>query len=87
MIISDSISQYNHGWLMSLIYEIMQHVNFFLTDSYAVLLSALPAKIPQIRLLPLSYLSACLMCNKWRPIENTVVKFYVGDISTYCSFC
>jgi len=51
-----------------------------------VLLSALTAKIPQIHLLPLSCLSACLMCNKWRPTENTVMEFDVGDFFTYCSF-
>jgi len=79
------MSQYNYGWLMSLIYEIMWHVNFFLTDSHAVPLGALPTKILEIHLLPLSCLSACLMCNKWRPIEKTILKFDVWDFFTYCS--
>jgi hypothetical protein len=35
---------------MSLIYEIMQYVNFFITYSYTMLLNALPVKIPQIHL-------------------------------------
>jgi hypothetical protein len=51
-----------------------------------MLLDALPAKIAEIHLLPLSCLSACLMCNKWRPIENIVMKFDVVDFFTYCNF-